>query len=47
MTALLKLLELKKDGQAIREINDEIDRARFKAQENRLYQIVVLMKLPN
>jgi LPS O-antigen subunit length determinant protein (WzzB/FepE family) len=30
------------DGEKIREINDQIDRARFKAKENRLNQIVVL-----
>ena len=30
------------DGQKIREINDQIDRARFKAKENRLNEIVVL-----
>ena len=30
------------DGQKIREINDQIDRARFKAKENRLNEIVAL-----
>ncbi len=30
------------DGQKIREINDQIDRARFKAKENRLNEIVIL-----
>ena len=32
-----------KDGQKIRQINDQIDRARYKAKENRLNQIVVLI----
>ena len=31
------------DGQKIRQINDQIDRARYKAKENRLNQIVVLI----
>ena len=38
------------DGQKIRQINDQIDRARYKAKENRLNQIVVLtdsIKLAN
>jgi len=30
------------DGQKIRQINDQIDRARYKAKENRLNQIIVL-----
>jgi len=32
------------DGQKIRQINDQIDRARYKAKENRLNQIVVLIE---
>jgi LPS O-antigen subunit length determinant protein (WzzB/FepE family) len=35
------------DGQKIREINDQIGRARYKAKENRLNQIVILTKAAN
>ena len=38
-----KILRIKEeDGQKIRQINDQIDRARYKAKENRLNQIMVL-----
>jgi len=36
-----------KDGQKIDEINDQIDRARYKAKQNRLNQIVVLTDAAN